>query len=221
MYQYKYPHAALTTDAVVFAFKNNKLHVLLIERGNEPCKGKWAFPGGFLEMDETLEEGCKRELLEETGVDDIHVEELKSFSTVDRDPRERVVTVAFLAFIRHQDVHVVAGDDAAKAKWFAVDELPKLAFDHEEILREAFSAMRRRILFEPLAFYLLDKTFTLSELQTVYEAITGNQYDSKRFYSSIIDNDYVTPVDGSTDGQQRYKLNESAYIDKDRCVYPL
>ena len=120
MYSYEYPHPALTTDCVVFGFDGSGLNLLLVERGLKPYKGKWALPGGFVRIDETLEEGALRELREETGVMDIYIEQLQAFSRVDRDPRERVVTVAFLAFVRQEGYEVIAGDDAAKAQWFPV-----------------------------------------------------------------------------------------------------
>ena len=166
MYSYEYPHPALTTDCVVFGFDGSGLNLLLVERGLKPYKGKWALPGGFVRIDETLEEGALRELREETGVMDIYIEQLQAFSRVDRDPRERVVTVAFLAFVRQEDYEVIAGDDAAKAQWFPVDMLPDLAFDHSEIVRVALDKLRWKITYEPLAFRLLNKEFTMTQVQT-------------------------------------------------------
>ena len=163
MYSYEYPHPALTTDCVVFGFDGSGLNLLLVERGLKPYKGKWALPGGFVRIDETLEEGALRELREETGVMDIYIEQLQAFSRVDRDPRERVVTVAFLAFVRQEGYEVIAGDDAAKAQWFPVDMLPDLAFDHSEIVRVALDKLRWKITYEPLAFRLLNKEFTMTD----------------------------------------------------------
>ena len=116
MYTYEYPHPAVTTDCVVFGFDGETLNLLLINCGIEPYKGCWALPGGFMKMDETAEEGALRELQEETGVKDIYIEQLQAFSTVDRDPSERVITIAFLAFVRQEKYEVIAGDDAAKAQ---------------------------------------------------------------------------------------------------------
>ncbi len=139
-YCYEYPRPALTTDCVVFGFSkndNSNLHVLLIERGNPPYKGKWAFPGGFLDMDEDAETCAKRELFEETGLQNIDIEQLHTFSSVDRDPRGRVISIVYLAIVPLEDNIPIAGDDAQKAKWFPINNLPDLAFDHKEIFEMA------------------------------------------------------------------------------------
>ena len=135
VYTYKYPRPAVTTDCVVFAYDGPVLKVLLIERCNEPFKGKWAFPGGFLEMDETLEECVLRELKEETSLQPATVEQLHAFSSVHRDPRERVITVAFYTVVKLAEVR--GGDDAGDARWFPVNQVPPLAFDHEEMFKMA------------------------------------------------------------------------------------
>ena len=124
-YCYRYPHPAVTTDCVIFGFDGERLQVLLIERGIEPFKGKWAFPGGFIKMDESAEEGALRELREETGLDNAYIEQFHTFSDPNRDPRERVITIAYLALVRLQEVK--ACDDAAAARWFPIDEIrPRL-----------------------------------------------------------------------------------------------
>lgn len=143
-YHYKYPHPSVTTDCVIFGFDGTKLHVLLVERGQEPFKGKWALPGGFLNMDESAEECALRELQEETGLKDADIKQLHTFTAPDRDPRERVITIAYYAIVRMQDVK--GGDDAAKAQWFALDDVPPLAFDHDEILRIAENEIKQKNL---------------------------------------------------------------------------
>lgn len=143
MYEYKYPHPAVTADSVVFGFDGRTVKVLLIERGQEPCKGMWAFPGGFLQMDETAEECAVRELREETGLElEPHeVKQIGAFSAVHRDPRERVITIAYYALVRQSEVH--GDDDAARAQWWALEEMPPLAFDHDLILREAIQRLQQ------------------------------------------------------------------------------
>ena len=141
MYTYKYPRPAVTTDCVIFGItRDGERRVLLVQRGNEPFRGMWAFPGGFLNMDETLEQCARRELKEETGLDTpIRFEELKSLSTVDRDPRGRTISVAFVAEVPLSEVK--GGDDAAEARWFPLDEIPQLAFDHGEMLQAALARL--------------------------------------------------------------------------------
>jgi len=163
-YCYRYPHPAVTTDCVVFGFDGVKLNVLLIERGNEPFRGSWAFPGGFLNIDEDAPDGARRELLEETGLTATHISQLGAFTAVDRDPRERVISVAYFTLMRV--VPVEGGDDAARAQWFPLNRTPQLAFDHQEILDQAR---------ERLAHYLKLKTgdfmsddFTYDELDLIY-----------------------------------------------------
>ncbi|MDD7563436.1 MAG: NUDIX hydrolase, partial [Alloprevotella sp.] len=139
-YSYDYPHPAVTTDCVIFGFDGSDLKVLLIERGIEPFKGKWALPGGFLKMDETAHEGALRELEEETGMKNAYIRQFHTFTEPGRDPRERVITIAHYALVRLQEVK--GGDDAAQARWFTMDEIPPLAFDHDRILRMAQIMLR-------------------------------------------------------------------------------
>lgn len=137
MYTYNYPRAALTVDAIVFVPDSEITWVLLIERGNEPFKKRWALPGGFINMDETLEEACKRELLEETGLKVDAMTQFKAFDAINRDPRHRTISVVFSVGLKEK-VQVAGGDDASRADWFPITELPDLAFDHESVLRQFF-----------------------------------------------------------------------------------
>lgn len=136
MYCYKYPHPAVTADCIVFGHSGERTWLLLVERKHEPCKGQWAFPGGFMNIDETADDAARRELLEETGLRVDHLEQVGAFTKVDRDPRERVVTIAYRADIEGTP-DVKGQDDALRARWFSMDELPPLAFDHAEILAVA------------------------------------------------------------------------------------
>lgn len=193
MYTYKYPHPAVATDCVIFGFDGMKLKVLLIERGLEPFLGKWAFPGGFVRMDETADDGAKRELREETGLTPEYIEQFHCFSDPGRDPRERVISIAYLALVRTAEVE--GGDDAAQARWFALDEVPQLAFDHESILRMAMSKLRERIHFQPIGFELLPEKFTLKELQMLYESILGVSFDRRNFAKKMFHLDILTQLD--------------------------
>lgn len=141
MYTYQYPHPAVTADCLVFARTEKGMKLLLIQRKNEPCKGKWAFPGGFMDIDETTIDAARRELKEETGLEVGELFRVGVFDAVDRDPRERIITVAYYTVL-DKPAEVCGLDDAAQAKWFLLTELPELAFDHREILREAERVMR-------------------------------------------------------------------------------
>ncbi len=183
-YVYEYPHPAVTADCVIFGFDGVRIRVLLIQRGVEPFKGAWAFPGGFMRMDETAEECARRELQEETGLADTPVEQFHIFTDVARDPRERVLTVAHYALVKIADVK--GGDDAAKAQWFDYEDIPALAFDHDRILRVAMDRLKERICFEPIGFELLPEVFTMPELQCLYEAILGVKFDRRNFYNKML-----------------------------------
>jgi len=184
-WQYKYEHMAVTTDCVIFTYEDWALKVLLVRRGEAPCKGMWAFPGGFLRNDETAEQGALRELKEETAlVPSSPIVQLGVFSDVHRDPRERVLTVAFYALVKPSEV--LGGDDAEEAAWFPVDAVPPLAFDHEKIFDAAMERLRRDIHFQPVGFDLLDETFTIPDLQRLYEAILGVKFDRRNFQRKIL-----------------------------------
>ncbi len=183
-YQYKYEHMAVTTDCVIFTYEDRKLKVLLVKRGEEPFKGDWALPGGFLKMDETAREGALRELREETALEASALGELGVFSDPSRDPRERVITIAFYALVKPSEV--VGGDDADEAAWFPIDQLPVLAFDHDKILASALERLRRDIHFEPIGFDLLDDEFTIPDLQRLYEIILGVKFDRRNFQRKMM-----------------------------------
>lgn len=183
-YCYNYPHPAVTTDCVIFGYDGKRLHVLLIERGINPFAGRWALPGGFLRIDESADECAMRELKEETGLDVAYMKQIHTYSSPDRDPRERVITIAYYALVCMSEV--VGGDDARKAEWFTIDEVPALAFDHDLILRNAREALRDQIHFEPVGFELLPEKFTIKELQMLYEAILGVRFDRRNFYKKML-----------------------------------
>src|SRR6516162_9599059 len=175
---YQYPRAALTVDCVVFGFDEGDLKVLLIERGLEPFKGRWALPGGFVRVDETLDAAARRELQEEAGLTNIFLEQLYTFGAVDRDPRERVVSVAYYALVKLTEHAAKAATDAANAQWFPVLKVPKLAFDHGHILSTAVERLKSKVRYQPIGFELLPPKFTLSQLQHLYEAVLGTELEN-------------------------------------------
>src|SRR5439155_5728641 len=152
---YKYPRPALTVDCVVFGFGEGELKILLIERGLEPFKGRWALPGGFVRVDETLDEAARRELEEEAGLKNVFLEQLYTFGAVDRDPRERVVSVAYYALVKLSEHEAKAATDAANARWFPISGVPRLAFDHGQILETAVARLKAKVRYQPIGFELL------------------------------------------------------------------
>src|SRR5437879_7442574 len=154
-FTYQYPRAALTVDCVVCGFDEGELKVLLIQRALDPFKGKWALPGGFVHVDETLDEAARRELAEEAGLKDVFLEQLYTFGAVDRDPRERVVTVAYYALVKLSDHRIKAATDARDAAWFAVSEARGLAFDHDRLLAAALARLQGKVRYQPIGFELL------------------------------------------------------------------
>jgi 8-oxo-dGTP diphosphatase len=185
-YTYPYPRAAITVDIVVFAFDAEVLRVMLIQRDLPPFEGKWALPGGFVKLDETLDEAAARELQEETGLRDIYLEQLYTFSDLKRDPRERVVTIAYYALVNVFGHQIQATTDARQAAWFPVDELPTLAFDHQHILKMALDRLRGKLRYQPIGFELLAERFTLRQLQQLYETVLGRQLDKRNFRKKVL-----------------------------------
>ena len=188
MHSYKYPRAALTVDCVVFGLdlEEENLKVLLIQRDMEPYAGKWALPGGFVNINETLDDAALRELTEETGMHDLYLEQLYTFSEIDRDPRERVVSVAYFALVKLQNHSLKADTDARDVAWFAIQDIPKLAFDHEKILDAALKRLRGKVTYHPVGFELLPEKFTLTQLQLLYEIILERKLDKRNFRKKII-----------------------------------
>ncbi len=185
-YSYDYPHPAVTTDIVIFTIRQDQLKVLLIKRARPPFQGEWALPGGFVNLDESLEEGARRELEEETGVSGVYLEQLYTFGRPDRDPRERVITVAYYALIPTDTVEIRAASDAEGVSWFSLRELPELAFDHKEILALAHQRLVAKLDYSTIAFQFMPTSFTLSELQQVYELILGEELDKRYFRKRIL-----------------------------------
>lgn len=186
-YTYDAPHPAVTVDAVALLWRDKRLHMLLVRRRNPPFEGRWAFPGGFIEIDEELEAAARRELREETGIEAGLMEQLGAFGDPDRDPRERVITVAFLAPLRADDAQAAKpASDAAETQWFAVDELPRLAFDHGEIMARAMERLSTLMQTTPIALHLMPSTFSFADVSELHEEMTGKRLSKSRWEDWIL-----------------------------------
>lgn len=185
-FSYPYPHPAVTTDVVIFTLSEESLKVLLIRRAGAPFQDHWALPGGFVEIDEDLEACALRELEEETGVTGVFLEQLYTFGAPGRDPRERVITVAYYALVPIDRLHLRAASDAREVAWFRCDALPTLAFDHAEIVRMAQQRLSAKLQYSTLALQFMPGRFTLGELQRVYEIILGEPQDKRNFRKRML-----------------------------------
>jgi len=185
-YCYAYPHPAVTTDVVLFSILDRHLQLLLIRRRAEPYRDAWALPGGFLEITEDLETCAKRELMEETGIRDVYLEQLYTFGRPDRDPRERILSVAYYALAQAEQLAPRAGSDAREVGWFALGELPPLAFDHAEIIVLAHRRLVAKLDYSNIVFQFMPETFTLSELQSVYEILLNRRLDKRNFRKRLV-----------------------------------
>jgi 8-oxo-dGTP diphosphatase len=184
----RYDRPSVTVDVVIFTLMESELHVLLVKRRHWPFEGCWAIPGGFVQMDESLETAARRELWEETGVDDLYMEQLYTFGDPRRDPRTRVISVAYFALIRADQHPIRASDESTDVRWFPVSGLPgKLAFDHDSILAIALDRLRSKLEYTTLAFQLLPEVFSILELKHIYEQILGEELDKGNFYRKIKD----------------------------------
>jgi 8-oxo-dGTP diphosphatase len=183
---YEYPRPALATDCVIFGFDGGELKLLLIEREKEPFKNKWSLPGGFVFMEETTEQCAARILLEKTGIKNVFIEQLYTFSKIDRDPRERIVSVTYYALVNSKQFELIAGRDTIKAEWFSISDIPKLAFDHRDIVKMALTRLKGKVRYQPIGFELLNEKFTLTQLQQLYEAILETPIDKRNFRKKIL-----------------------------------
>ena len=184
----QYDRPSVTVDVIVFTLRRGSLQVLLIQRKHWPAAGKWAIPGGFVHIQESLEDAARRELAEETGVDDpdVYLEQLYTFGDPGRDPRTRVITVSYFALICSDRLRLYAGSDAVAAEWFPAYDLPSLAFDHADILTYALRRLRYKLEYRAVAFQLLPETFTLTELQEAYQHILNEQLDKRNFRRKVL-----------------------------------
>ncbi len=215
-FTYQYPRPAVTVDCVVFGLDEGALKILLIERNSPPCAGSWALPGGFVDQNETLDGAARRELEEETGLRDVFLEQLYSFGDPGRDPRGHTVTVAYYALVR-QDRHTPqAATDASDAAWFPVNKLPRLAFDHDRIVQTAVARLQGKVRYQPIGFELLARKFTLTELQSLYEAVLERSLDKRNFRKKILAMDLLIETEEKQQGvahraPQLYRFDAAKY----------
>jgi len=193
----EFPRPGVTADVILFTLSRGTLRVLLVRRRNPPHRGRWALPGGFVEIDEPLEDAARRELREETGVAVKALEQLYTFGDPRRDPRSRVITVAYFALIDSERLRLRPASDAADASWHPVFRLPRLAFDHREIVGVALRRLRAKLAYSTVGFHLLPERFTLTELQRVYEIILRRRLDKRNFRRSVLSLNLLRPASGS------------------------
>ncbi len=181
-----FPKPSVTADIVIYTIQNKELKVLLVKRNIEPFRNKWALPGGFVRIEESLEDAAKRELREETGVEEVYLEQLYTFGEPKRDPRGRVITVAYMALINSENISLKASTDVSEAGWVMIKKIPELAFDHKKILDYSLKRLRWKFEYTPVAFSLLPKKFTLSQIQRIYEIVFNKKFDKRNFNKKIL-----------------------------------
>jgi len=208
----------LTVDCVIFGLdlEDEKLKVMLVERGVEPFAGAWAIPGGFVQPGESLAGAALRELREETGIADLFLEQLYTFGDPERDPRGWIVSVAYYALVAPEQHSIVATTDARRAVWFPVASPPPLAFDHAEILRVALARLRGKLTYAPVGFELLPRKFTIKQLQKLYEIVLGRRLDNRNFRKKIFGMDVLHELNETQQGvphraARLYKFDERKY----------
>lgn len=215
----------VTVDVVIFALRRDDLQVLLVRRRRWPYREMWAIPGGFVELDEALEAAALRKLEEETGLADVYLEQLYTFGAPRRDPRDRVITVAYFAVVPATRIVPRTADDAQHVRWCSVNDLPPLAFDHAEILTYALTRLRYKLEYTAVGFELLPEEFTLTELQTAYEIVLGEGLDKRNFRRKILSAGVIEPSSGYRSGEGRparlYRYRQDAVAEvKARRLFP-
>jgi 8-oxo-dGTP diphosphatase len=214
----------VTVDVVIFTLRDNDLRVLLIRRKHPPHQGMWAIPGGCVQTDEALEDAAIRRLEEETGLGSVYVEQLYTFGEPDRDPRDRIITVAYFAVVPPAD-EVPQGDDMSRMRWWSIYRLPPLAFDHDRVLSYALTRLRYKLEYTAVGFELLPSDFSLTELQTAYEIVLGEKLDKRNFRRKILGADIIEPSGQYRAGEGRpaqlYRYREDAVAEvKARRLFP-
>ncbi|GHO66719.1 NUDIX hydrolase [Ktedonobacter sp. SOSP1-52] len=211
----KYERPSVTVDVVMMSLRQKDLQVLLVKRRSWPYEGMWAIPGGFVNIDESLEDAAKRELQEETQVENVYLEQLYTFGEPGRDPRTRVITVVYFALLDSERLQVKAASDAVDVDWFPVYDLPPLAFDHQQILEYTLNRLRGKLEYTTIAFNLLSEQFTLRELQRVYEIILHKKLDKRNFRkkilsTGILEDTGAKKMEGTHRPARLYRFNPAA-----------
>lgn len=213
------PAIKVAVDAIVFGYsKAEGVSVLLIQRKYPPFKDLWAIPGGFVAEEESLEEAVRRELEEETGIKVAYLEQLYTFGKPKRDPRQRIISVAYFALVKSSSYQEIkASTDAEDAKWFSIKQLPKLAFDHKEIVSTAIERIRAKIRYQPIGFELLDKKFPFPDLEKLYAALLDREIDRRNFAKKMLaldildETDEVARAEGKGRPGKMYRFNKKRY----------
>ena len=197
-----YKNPALAVDLVVFGYHEQTLSVLLLNRKEEPFKDQWTLPGAFLQLEESFQQTCSRILKTKLGMDDVYLEQLFSFDDPARDPRGRVISIAYYALVNPHTLEISAGQMANDVKWFDVKKIPALGFDHKKIFGKALQRLKSKILYFPVGFELLDELFTMTELHHLYECILGVKIDRRNFSRKILDSEYIINTGQKREGLQ-------------------
>lgn len=222
----QFDRPSVTVDVVIFSLVKDDLQVLLVKRQAAPFANSWAIPGTFIKIDESLQEAAVRALSDKTGVHDVYTEQLYTFGTPGRDPRTRVITVAYFALVPHDAITPYPGRETTETKWFSIFKLPPLAFDHAKIIDYAFTRLRYKLEYTSVGFQLLPDEFTLTELQKAYQIILGEQLDKRNFRRKILSADILEETgEKKKDGEgrpamlYRYKKDAIAEV-KTRRLFP-
>ncbi|MDR0743694.1 MAG: NUDIX hydrolase [Tannerella sp.] len=212
----EYPKFYVAVDCIIFGFNKGNLNLLLLKRKFEPSKGKWSLMGGFVQKDESVDEAAKRVLKELTGLDRVYMEQVGAFGDIERDPGERVISIAYYALINIDD-YDKESVQSYNAFWTDINNLPGLIFDHREMVDKARTRMKQKASYKPIGFNLLPKLFTLTQLQTLYEAIYGETMDKRNFHKRVAEMDFIEMTDeidksSSKRGARLYRMNNDAYL---------
>ncbi len=210
----QYQNPALAVDLVVLGYQLGQLQVLLLNRKEAPFANRWTLPGAFLQFTETFQQTCHRILDSKLGMRNLYLEQLYSFDQPDRDPRGRVIAVAYYALINPANYKTAAGTMANDVKWFPVHELPDPAFDHKNIIQTALKRLQAKILYQPTGFELLDQDFTIADIQELYECILGRELDRRNFRRKFLDARYILPT-GAKRGNLKNRHPELYRFNKD------